>query len=156
VRPAIARFPTEEGRHGVTPHCGILRLASEVRSHFSEILLQTSPLAPPVQSTNGLLYGVTEFGGNSNNGTVYSLDMGLAPFVNLASFTGKQGNTVTLLGTHLKGAITVTFNGLAANFKVLFDTYLTATVPAGAATGPIEVTTPNAVLQSRKHFIVKH
>jgi uncharacterized repeat protein (TIGR03803 family) len=118
-------------------------------------LTQTSPLAPPVQSTNGILYGVTEFGGSSNNGTVYSLDMGLAPFVNLASFTGKQGNTVTILGTHLKGATNVTFNGLAANFKVLSDTYLTVTVPAGAATGPIEVTTPNAVLQSRKHFIVK-
>jgi hypothetical protein len=42
----------------------------------------------------------------SNNGTgsVYSLDVGLAPFVNLASFTGKLGNTVTILGTHLKGA----------------------------------------------------
>lgn len=68
--------------------------------------------------------------------------MGRAPFVNLSSFTGKQGNTVTILGTHLKGATNVTFNGLAADFKVLSDTYLTATVPAGAATGPIEVTTP--------------
>jgi len=119
-------------------------------------LTQTSPLAPPVQGTNGLLYGVTEFGGTSNNGTVYSLDMGLAPFVTLASFTGKQGNTVTILGTHLKGATKVTFNGLAADFKVVSDTYLTATVPNGATAGPIEVVTPGGSLSSRKSFIIKH
>ena len=66
-------------------------------------LTQTDPLSPPVQATNGLLYGVTEFGGSANNGTVYSLDMGLAPFVNMALFTAKEGNAVTILGTHLKG-----------------------------------------------------
>jgi len=119
-------------------------------------LTQTSPLAPPVQATNGILYGVTEFGGPSNDGTVYSLNMGLAPFVNMALFTAKEGNTVTILGTHLKGTTEVTFNGHAANFKVLSDTHLTATVPVGATTGPIQVTTPGAVLQSRKTFVVKH
>ena len=118
-------------------------------------LTQTSPLAPPVQATNGILYGVTEFGGASNDGTVYSLDMGLAPFVNTALFTGKVGNTVTILGTHLKGTTEVTFNGSAANFTVLSDTHLIATVPAGATTGPIQVTTPLAILQSRKNFVVK-
>ena len=115
-----------------------------------------SPLAPPVQATNGILYGVTEFGGTSNDGTVYSLDMGLAPFVNLALFSGKLGNTVTILGNHLTGTTQVMFNGHAANFKVLSDTHLIATVPTGASTGPIHVTTPRAILQSRKDFIVKH
>jgi uncharacterized repeat protein (TIGR03803 family) len=119
-------------------------------------LTQTSPLAPPVQATNGILYGVTEFGGTSNNGTVYSLNMGLAPFVNMALFTAKQGNTVTIFGTHLKGATSVTFNGVAANFKVVSDTYLTATVPAGATSGPIQVVTPAGALLSRKTFVIKH
>jgi|HubBroStandDraft_1064217.scaffolds.fasta_scaffold00437_11 uncharacterized repeat protein (TIGR03803 family) len=118
-------------------------------------LLQMSPLAPPVQGTNGLLYGVTEFGGGANDGTVYSLNMGLAAFVNTALFSGKEGETVTLLGTHLTGTKAVTFNGSAANFKVLSDTHLTATVPPGATTGPIEVTTPRATLQSRKTFVIK-
>ncbi|HEY3974945.1 MAG TPA: choice-of-anchor tandem repeat GloVer-containing protein [Candidatus Sulfotelmatobacter sp.] len=118
-------------------------------------LTQTDPLSPPVQYTDGNFYGVTEFGGTSNDGTVYSLDMGLAPFVNTALFSGKAGATVTLLGTHLKGATKVTFNGAAANFKVLSDTHLSAIIPAGASTGPIEVTTAGAVLQSRKNFVVK-
>ncbi len=119
-------------------------------------LTQTSPLAPPLQATNGLLYGMTEFGGPSNNGTIYSLDMGLAPFVNTALFAGKLGTTVTLLGTHLKGTTCVTFNGIAASFKVLSDTHLAATVPPGATTGPIRVVTPAGALLSRKNFVVKH
>src|SRR5438309_839272 len=75
-------------------------------------LSQMSPLAPPVQATNGILYGVTEFGGPSNDGTVYSLDMGLAPFVKMALLTAKVGNTVTILGTHLTGPSRVDFNDL--------------------------------------------
>ncbi len=118
-------------------------------------LTQTSPLAPPIQATNGLLYGLTEFGGTSNDGTVYSLNMGLAPFVNLALFTANQGNTVTILGNHLNGTTKVTFNGRTANFQVLSNTHLVATVPANATSGPIQVTTPGGILQGRKKFYVK-
>ena len=118
-------------------------------------LLQMSPLSPPVQGTNGLLYGMTEFGGGANDGTVYTLNMGLAPFVNTALFSGREGETVTILGTHLTGTTEVTFNGRAANFKVLSDSHLSATIPPGATTGPIQVTTPGATLQGRKTFVVK-
>jgi uncharacterized repeat protein (TIGR03803 family) len=118
-------------------------------------LTQTSPLAPPVQGTNGLLYGVTEFGGGANDGTVYSLDIGLAPFVNMALFSGKEGETVTLLGSHLTGTSAVSFNGRVANFAVLSDSHLAAMVPQGATTGPIRVTTPAGELLSRKSFVVK-
>ena len=117
-------------------------------------LTQMSPLAPPVQDTNGLLYGVTEFGGPSNDGTVYSLNMGLPAFVNMPLFSGKAGSSVLILGTHLNGTTQVTFNGHPANFKVISDTHMTATVPAGATSGPIHVSTPSGVLQSRKKFVV--
>jgi uncharacterized repeat protein (TIGR03803 family) len=116
---------------------------------------QMSPLAPPVQATNGLLYGVTEFGGPGNDGTVFSLDMGLAPFVNTALFAAKEGATITILGNHLTGTKEVSFNGSVAKFKVLSDTHLTATVPVGATTGPIQVITPGGALLSRKNFVVK-
>lgn len=117
---------------------------------------QISPLAPPVQLTSGLFYGVTEFGGASNDGTVYSLNMGLAPFVNLPLFSGRGGQSVLILGTHLKGTTGVTFNGTPATFKVLSDTHMTAKVPSGATSGAIEVSTPRAVLQGRKEFTVQH
>jgi uncharacterized repeat protein (TIGR03803 family) len=117
-------------------------------------LTQMSPLAPPVQDTNGTLYGVTEFGGTSNDGTVYSLNMGLPAFVNMPLFSGKTGGSVMILGTHLKETSEVRFNGQPATFTVLSDTHLMATVPAGATTGPIHVVTPRATLQSRKTFVV--
>jgi uncharacterized repeat protein (TIGR03803 family) len=118
-------------------------------------LLQMSPLSPPVQATNGTLYGVTEFGGTANDGTVYSLNMGLAPFVNSPLFSGKQGGSVLILGNHLTGASSVTFNGVPAKFSVNSDTHLTATVPAGAQSGYIEVTTQSGVVKSRKVFNVQ-
>ncbi len=117
-------------------------------------LSQMSPLAPPVQYTDGLLYGVTEFGGTTNQGTVYSLNMGLAPFVNMPLFSGKKNTSVLILGTHLKGTKSVSFNGRAAKFKVLSDTHMMATVPTTATSGPIHVSTANGTLQSRKNFVV--
>lgn len=117
-------------------------------------LTQMSPLAPPVQDTNGLLYGVTEFGGTKNDGTVYSLNMGLPAFVNLPLFSGKAGSSVMILGNRLTGTTQVTFNGRPANFKVLSDTHMTATVPAGATSGSIRVRIQRGILQSRKIFVV--
>ncbi len=118
-------------------------------------LSQSDPLSPPVQYTDGNFYGLTEFAGTANDGTFYSLNMGLTPFVNTALFSAKRGETVTILGTHLKGTTQVTFNGEPAAFKVISDTNLIAMVPAGATTGAIEVTTPGGVLQGRKNFVIK-
>ncbi|MFF9782913.1 IPT/TIG domain-containing protein [Streptomyces nigrescens] len=50
------------------------------------------------------------------------------------------GNTVTLTGTHLIEATAVRFGATAAtSFTVVWDTRITAVVPAGAA-GPVQVT----------------
>ncbi len=121
----------------------------------SSNLMQMSPLSPPVQDTNGTLYGVTEFGGKDNEGTIYSLNVSLPAFVNSPLFSGKEGGSVLILGQHLTGASKVTFNGLPADFVVKSDTHLTATVPTGASTGYIEVTTASGVVKSRKIFRVE-
>lgn len=52
------------------------------------------------------------------------------------------GASVVITGTNFTGATSVTFNGLAAIFTVNSTTQITATVPAKATSGPIEVTTP--------------
>jgi uncharacterized repeat protein (TIGR03803 family) len=118
-------------------------------------LMQMSPLSPPVQNTNGTLYGVTEFGGTNDEGTIYSLNMGLAPFVNSPLFSGKEGGSVLILGNHLNGTSKVTFNGEPASFVVHSDTHMTATIPSGAKSGYIEVTTGTGTLRSRKVFNVE-
>jgi uncharacterized repeat protein (TIGR03803 family) len=118
-------------------------------------LMQMSPLSPPVQDTNGTLYGVTEFGGTDDEGIVYSLNMGLPAFVNSPLFSGRQGGSVLILGQHLTETSKVTFNGVAADFVVKSDTHLSATVPTGATSGYIEVTTGSGVVKSRKIFRVQ-
>lgn len=61
---------------------------------------------------------------------------------------GAVGSTVMILGTDLTGASAVTFNGKAATFKVVSATEITATVPSGATTGTVQVTTPSGKLES--------
>jgi hypothetical protein len=75
----------------------------------------------------------------------------------LASVTptsGPVGSRVTIAGAHLGGATAVTFGGVAAGFSVVSDTALSATVPAGAQTGPITVTTPGGTATSAFTFTV--
>jgi hypothetical protein len=75
----------------------------------------------------------------------------------ISSFTpssGPAGATVTINGGALTGATAVTFNGLAASFTVNSDSEVTATVPAGATSGPIAVTTPAGTGTSQDSFTV--
>ena len=48
---------------------------------------------------------------------------------------------VTITGSNFTGATAVTFNGTAATFTVNSNTKISTTVPAGATTGKISVTT---------------
>jgi uncharacterized repeat protein (TIGR03803 family) len=112
------------------------------------------------QATTGILYGVTLEGGTSNNcgpftcGIAFSLAAGLGPFVETVPTAGKVGSQVAILGQGLKGTTAVSFKGTAAKFTVHSDTYLTATVPKGAATGFVTVTTSKRKLRSNQKFRV--
>lgn len=111
------------------------------------------PESPLVQHTNGTFYGTTT-GNSLGGGVFFSLNTGLKPFVELLNWTGKVGKTVEILGQGFTGATKVSFNGTAATFTVSSDTYLTATVPAGATTGLVSVTTPGGTLKSNRKFLV--
>jgi hypothetical protein len=74
----------------------------------------------------------------------------------VAPTIGQVGASVIVTGTGFTGATAVTFNGVAAAFAVNLDTQVTATVPAGASTGPIAVTTPAGTGMSAAPFVVKH
>ena len=56
---------------------------------------------------------------------------------------GPVGTGVTITGTTFTGATAVSFNGVASTFTVSPSGTITTTVPAGATTGPITVTTPS-------------
>jgi uncharacterized repeat protein (TIGR03803 family) len=113
-----------------------------------------SPYAGLVQDTNGTFYGTTGYGGADNDGTVFSVSVGLGPFVETQRTAGKVGEVVEILGTDLTGATSVSFNSTAAAFTVVAPSLIAARVPAGATSGKIQVVTPSGTLLSNVPFRV--
>jgi uncharacterized repeat protein (TIGR03803 family) len=109
-----------------------------------------APWGELLQATNGILYGTTSGG----YGTVFSLNTGLRPFVAFVQAAGKVGQQRGILRQGFTGTTAVSFNGIAAVYTVVSDTYITATVPAGASTGYVTVTTPSGTLTSNIPFHV--
>jgi hypothetical protein len=73
------------------------------------------------------------------------------------SFTppsGPVGTVVTFNGTGLTQTTKVTIDKISASFTVVSDSEITATVPAGAATGKIVVTTKGGSVTGSTNFTV--
>jgi uncharacterized repeat protein (TIGR03803 family) len=113
------------------------------------------PAGGLVQATNGNFYGTTSSGGISPYGTIFSLSVELGPFVETLPASGKVGAAIVILGTDLTGATSVSFNGTAAAFTIVRPSEIKATVPAGATTGKVQVTTPGGTLLSNVAFTVR-
>ena len=94
-------------------------------------------------------------GGSNGDGTVFSLSVGLGPFVETQTTSGKVGASIKILGSDLTGATSVTFNGLAAAFTVVRPSEISAAVPTGATTGTVQATTPAGTLSSNVAFQVR-
>jgi uncharacterized repeat protein (TIGR03803 family) len=138
--------------------CGVV---FEVTPEGTETVLHTfvhtdgtAPVAPLVQGTNGVFYGTASGGGANDEGSIFSLDVGLGPFVETAPAFGRVAQRVVILGTDLTGATSVTFNGTSATFTVQSASAIETTVPAGATTGPVQVTLPSGTLTSNLNFQV--
>jgi uncharacterized repeat protein (TIGR03803 family) len=114
----------------------------------------SNPQATLLQHTTGVLFGDTYEGGTYNQGVFYSLEIGLGAFTTLVPTSGKVGKSIGILGQGFKGTTAVSFNGTSAQFKVASDTFLTATVPNGATTGFVTVTTVGGNLVSNQKFLV--
>jgi uncharacterized repeat protein (TIGR03803 family) len=103
-----------------------------------------TPLSTPLLHTNGKIYGLTSHGGSHTvYGVFYSFDNGLKPFTEqFVFYSGKVNDKVTLLGQGFSNATGVKFGSGAGSFVASTDAYMTATVLAGATTGPITVLEP--------------
>ena len=121
----------------------------------------SGPSSPLKQNTNGIFYGSTYDGGdlscgNSTGcGNVYSLNMGLKAFASLTSTSADEGAKVGILGQGFSKSSAVAFDGVKATAVTLSgSTYLSATVPSGALTGAVTVTTGSTVLTTPQTFKV--
>ena len=70
----------------------------------------------------------------------------------LERYSGNVGQTGGILGQGFTGATSVELNGTPAQFTVVSDTFIRATVPPGAQSGYVTVTTPTGTLNSDKPF----
>ncbi len=96
---------------------------------------------------------------NEDAGTVSVRLNGVSRPPSISSFNpsgGRVGTTVVLTGAGLWAATQVRFNGIPApDFTVDSDIRLTVTVPAGATSGPLTVTTPLGTTTSAASYVVQ-
>ena len=99
---------------------------------------------------------VTTAGGTATSASNFTVTAGLAPTITTFSpDNGVAGTLVTINGTNFTGATSVAFGGTSTNqFIVNSAKKITATVPVGATTGPVTVTTPDGTAASTTNFAI--
>ena len=129
---------------------------------WSQILSGTG--APPARRLHVAVYrdavpemvifgGFTDQAGFFND--TWALRLIAQPRITVfAPLAGPVGTLVTIHGFDFSSATSVTFGGVEAVFTVQDPHTITATVPAGAATGSISVTTPDGTALSPTEFFV--
>jgi LmbE family N-acetylglucosaminyl deacetylase len=110
----------------------------------------------PSGATTGPV-SVTTGGGTATSATSFAVTVTVvAPTISSFSPTsGPVGTSVTINGSGFSGASSVKFKNVAATFfSVGSDSQITATVPSGASTGKISVTTAGGTATSASSFTV--
>lgn len=163
------------------PHTGTLYLANAIGKEIVETKLDgtvvriidisgAAPVAPA-----GIAYGpasanphhkgiyVADRGidqgvdPNENDGKIFEFSITWPEIYTFSPTRGPEGTKVRIRASQIEDATEVDFNGVPADFTMAedtSDTSLIATVPAGAATGPISMTTPGGTATSVRDFTV--
>ncbi|MBI3877283.1 MAG: DUF11 domain-containing protein, partial [Verrucomicrobia bacterium] len=108
----------------------------------------------PAGATTGPI-SVTTTAGTFTTSTNFTV-LGAGPFItDLSAASGPRGTNITLAGANFTGVTAVSFGGVASVNPVLTaDSQIVATVPAGALTGPVTVTTPGGTYATPFTFYV--
>jgi len=115
----------------------------------------SQPYGGLIQDTNGTFFGTTFSGGAHGDGTIFSLSVGLGPFVETKTTFGKEQAHIGILGQGFSSSSVVEFGGTAATSVTRTGTtFISAAVPPDAQTGPVTVTTTLGTLTSNKTFHV--
>jgi hypothetical protein len=158
--PSISSFTPTSGPVGTTVDihgsnlCGAIPKFNGTQANSWTLGLSDSEVQAwvPDGATTGPI-SVTTPGGTATSSGSFTF----IPPPSISSFTpgsGPVGTTVMITGTNLTGATSVKFNGSAASFTVNSATSITATVPSGATTGAIWVTTPGGTATTAGYLFV--
>ena len=109
--------------------------------------------------SDGVIYGAAFYGGVQGAGDIFALDAGLPkPKPRAQQFapqSGTVGTQVQIWGYNLLSA-SVDFNGVpATTVSNSGANYVWSTVPTGASTGRITVTTPGGSSTTKSNFTVQ-
>jgi hypothetical protein len=107
----------------------------------------------PTGATTGKIT-VTTPGGTATSAANFTVTVPAPTISSFSPTSGRTGTAVTITGTTFTGATAVRFGGVRASFAVNSATQITATVPVGAVTGKISVTTPGGTGTSATNFTV--
>ncbi|MFZ0666217.1 MAG: IPT/TIG domain-containing protein [Acidimicrobiales bacterium] len=97
--------------------------------------------------------GSSNYSASSDTATTQCFDVGNPPTITKFTPTsGKKGTVVTIKGTNLAGATSVTIDGITATIDTNTATKITVTVGKKTKTGPIVVTTAFGTATSSTNF----
>ena len=113
-----------------------------------------TPFSTPFLHTNGTIYGTAFHGGSHTAyGTIYSMNVGLKPFVApLVLHSAKENASVGLLGQGFNNATGVLFGTGAGTLTITSDTFATGKILTNATTGVITVKEPTGNLTTLQNF----
>jgi uncharacterized repeat protein (TIGR03803 family) len=159
VTPTVASFSPPSGPIGTSVTINGTGLTQTTKVTFGGVKAttltvnsdsQVTATVPSAAKTGKIT--VTTTGGSATSSGTFSVTPTILSF---SPPSGKVGTVVTMNGTGLTQTTGVTFGGVAAaRFAVVSDLQITATVPTGAITGKIAVTTTGGTATSSANFTV--
>lgn len=138
-----AQLNSDGGRDHLSDVSGSPNVLARVRDHSTPTSTTTSTTSSSTTSTSTTSTSTTTT--TPSRGVTVSL---------LNPSSGKVGTQVAITGTNFTGVTSVKFSGVQAQYTVNSSTQLRATVPSGATTGYVVVTTTGGSGTSATRFTV--
>jgi hypothetical protein len=157
VRPSISGFTPTSGTVGttVTINGSAFSGATDVRFNgtpatFTVVSYGRITATVPLAADTGKI-SVTAPSGTASSATNFQVKPTISGF---SPASGPVGTVVTITGTGFAGTTALKFHTTAASFSILSPTMISATVPAGATSGAITVSTKGGTARSVGRFKV--
>jgi hypothetical protein len=155
--PIITDFSPTVGTTGTAVTFDGLNLSTVTNVTFNGVREYITALTPlQVNITNASGTGVIKvFSPQGSFTTSSNFNASTAPLItSFAPTLGATGANVIIDGINFSTVTSVKFNNAAAAFQAPASTEISATVPAGAATGPITTTSPSGSFTTSSNFVI--